>query len=89
MASHCNACVECDAALACVTNVVDMIYQCNDCRKLIIQLDIFDSHNMASAYLPGEFRLLTEMIQHCPGQRKYRRMQNKFMMCRRCSCGLP
>lgn len=89
MVSYCIACVECEAALACVTNVVDMIYQCNDCRRVIVQLDMFDSHNMASAYLPGEFRLHTEMVQHCPGRKDYLRVQNKFMMCRECGCGLP
>ncbi len=90
---RCHACV---AGLACVTKAADLIYRCNECHQIIVQLDIYGMHRMyvkTRSTLPGEIRLdgvfkYTGMArEHCPGYPSPRMVQNDFMLCQKCTKG--
>ena len=86
-------CISCKASLACMSGIVDLIYRCNDCGRLVVQLHIYRKTRVAkmtNGEMPGEFYIGSPNRRHaCPKYPRSRKVQNQFMMCGRCAGVMP
>ncbi len=87
-----NTCTACVAGLVCVSDMVDMIYFCNECRRIIIQLNMWSPLDEEEGVGPAEIHLdivyphVTDARKHCSRHPKLRTSQNQYMRCQECIC---